>query len=667
MLQLNNFRTLKSYGWPGFKGQRLWRQDKGQRGCAQAFATAITSGDTSALIPLDELLEVMRATFAAAGVTPPPHRVTMLARLSRVFFTLIHLQPLQALYFVWRRVLGPRAVAHPSSTAGVTLALSGVTWPANRNSSYNEVERSFSFLNRTLALGQDIDWCPQQANRLWRYNLHYFDYLGAANVSAEAKAALIDHWIELNPQGSEPAWEPYTASLRISNWVQYFITLEAAAIDSRWLLSLYEQALWLRKNLELHILANHYFENLRALLFAGCALDVSEAQHWRSFATRELQAQLGEQFLADGGHYERSPQYHAIVLQGCLDLLRLVRLATTTLLASIPDALIAKLRSTVEQGLVFLNDIVDPADQIPLLGDSAYNASPNLTALKAEAVELGLALPNNQTNLIDKPASGIYGYRNQKDWFVIDCGDIGPSYQPGHSHCDFLSYLLTLRGCPIIVDTGVYEYEPGAMRHYVRSTGAHNTISVDGAEQSEIWGEFRSARRARRLHASIERLGDQVVFSGAYTGFPTLKGTFTHQREVRLQLTQVGDIGGLEIEDTLLGNGQHTVTSRLHFHPDLVIEDAGAGVAYVETPTADRWQLHIPEHLDYELEALDVLPRVWNQTTESVSGDAGSERSAVQINLQYAARLSRCFSRLYELGNFFTRFQFSHPQLKRLL
>ncbi|MDG2035718.1 MAG: dehydrogenase, partial [Pseudomonadales bacterium] len=63
VLQLDNFRTLRGYGWPGFKSDKLWRQDKGQTQCAQAFVDAITTGDGSHLITFDELSEVTSACF----------------------------------------------------------------------------------------------------------------------------------------------------------------------------------------------------------------------------------------------------------------------------------------------------------------------------------------------------------------------------------------------------------------------------------------------------------------------------------------------------------------------------------------------------------------------------------------------------------------------------
>ena len=63
ILQLDNFRRLRAYGWPGFKSMRLWRQDKGQEACVRTFVDAVRSG-AGAPIPLEELLEVARVTIA---------------------------------------------------------------------------------------------------------------------------------------------------------------------------------------------------------------------------------------------------------------------------------------------------------------------------------------------------------------------------------------------------------------------------------------------------------------------------------------------------------------------------------------------------------------------------------------------------------------------------
>jgi predicted dehydrogenase/threonine dehydrogenase-like Zn-dependent dehydrogenase len=68
VLQLDNFRHLKGYGWPGFKRLNLWRQDKGQEACAEAFVEAVRNGGPSP-IPLNQLLEVAKVTIAVARST----------------------------------------------------------------------------------------------------------------------------------------------------------------------------------------------------------------------------------------------------------------------------------------------------------------------------------------------------------------------------------------------------------------------------------------------------------------------------------------------------------------------------------------------------------------------------------------------------------------------
>ena len=61
VLQLDNFRRLRGYGWKGFGKISSWRQDKGQAACAAAFLMAIRDG-RSAPIAFEELIDVGRVT-----------------------------------------------------------------------------------------------------------------------------------------------------------------------------------------------------------------------------------------------------------------------------------------------------------------------------------------------------------------------------------------------------------------------------------------------------------------------------------------------------------------------------------------------------------------------------------------------------------------------------
>ena len=79
----------------------------------------------------------------------------------------------------------------------------------------------------------------------------------------------------------------------------------------------------------------------------------------------------------------------------------------------------------------------------------------------------------------------------------MDCGDIGPSFQPGHAHADTLSFELHIHNRPVIVDTGTSTYEISDTRFYERSTGAHNTVTIDNLNSSQVWAGHRVGKRAK--------------------------------------------------------------------------------------------------------------------------------------------------------------------------
>ncbi len=495
-------------------------------------------------------------------------------RVLRIARTVRYLRMSQLYWFIRRRVIKTQAVA---PVVPDVILCREFLWPTlpqalepDSSSSRNE-DIAFCFLNVSRSFSASaMHWAPQDVNRLWRYNLHYFDFLQDARSIAE-KEFLIGDWIEKNPLGSEPAWEPYTASLRIVNWVKYLAALASRTSEScsAMLSSLYQQALWLEKNLEFHILANHYFENLKALLFAGVFFQGKDADRWGKYAVAELEKELREQILPDGCHYERTPQYHCVVLNDVLDLIQLTRLPLAEQRSEwfSPEFSI-QLMDAAKKMLVFLADIINPLGQYPLLNDSAfYDVTPLEILRRAKSLGIFLDVASNESSrIVQHHAAGFYGYSMGADWFMIDCGDIGPAYQPGHTHCDMLSYELVIAGIPVVVDSGLLEYEPGEMRRYVRSTAAHNVVQIDDAEQSEIWGEFRVARRARKLHAEIQRQLDEIVFEGSFSGFHKLNG-IVHRRKVRIKVDDNGRSQCWAITDEIKGGGNHRLRSYIHLHP----------------------------------------------------------------------------------------------------
>lgn len=500
-------------------------------------------------------------------------------KLSRLFYTLIYLKPTQLAFFILRRKFQAKKVRvddaiTKSFSSGARIELSIPVQGGLK------AKGEFEYLNQYATMEDEVDWSARALPRLWGYNLHYFDYLRNDQVDDSYRFSLIESWINANKENSQPGWEPFTCSLRIVNWLS-FLSRFPEYQASKVLDSLYHQVMWLELNDERHILANHYFENLKALLFAGVFFQGADADRWRKKATAELKAQLKEQTLDDGGHYERSPQYHSLMLENYLDIYNLVSSNSNYFQIDFTELL----KHTAERGLHFLRDIVFPDGEIPLLNDSAFGSAPTLVQLEAYARRLfnfePRAVPDS---IINKPDFGLYGLRRGADMLVLDCGDIGPSYQPGHTHCDFLSFELMKSGQRIIVDTGVSEYEPGESRRYLRSTQAHNTVVVNGLEQSEVWGEFRVARRAKKRSATIleDEAGAQLQasFDGFYASSWRRRPSFSHARKMDVKLLKDA-ICSINVTDTICSirspNEAVYAESYIHFHPDIDILEAGLG------------------------------------------------------------------------------------------
>ncbi|MCP9468676.1 MAG: heparinase II/III family protein [Nitrospira sp.] len=425
---------------------------------------------------------------------------------------------------------------------------------------------SFCFLNRTLTFpSSSVDWASPKLPKLWRYNLHYFDYLDDPARSDEAKCRLIADWIANNPIGVGDGWEPYPVSLRIVNWIKFFLRREKPP-EPAWLQSLWTQAAWLERHVEYHLLANHLFKNAVALVFVGVYFDGPEADRWLRQGWVLLWQELAEQFLPDGGHYERSLMYHSICLMDCLDLVNLLDHSE----APVAQEGLARFKDTARAALAYLYGLCLPDGEIPLFNDAAFEIAPSPKRIFQYATTLlgyEPPVPAQELELRAYPDSGYYVIANGNDRLVIDCGPIGPDYQPGHAHCDTLSYELAIDGRRVIVDSGVHDYEASPERAYARSTSAHNTVMVDGVEQSEIWGVFRVARRAKPIRASLRRGEDgRVIFEGAHDGYRRLPGKPIHSRTVIYD-----ERGEWVVQDRLDGMGEHRLESYVHLHPDFQV------------------------------------------------------------------------------------------------
>ncbi|MFN2470693.1 MAG: heparinase II/III family protein [Gaiellaceae bacterium] len=381
------------------------------------------------------------------------------------------------------------------------------------------------------------DWEASDLERVRRFHLHYGEeILGCARSS---EPALLDvarralaSWIERNPPARGDAWHPYTVSTRVGNWIAA-LALEPALGGSEVNESLWRQLAYLERNVEHDILGNHLIRNARALILGGLAFDQQRLVR-RGIAL--LEGELPEQILADGGHYERSPVYHAIVLRDLLEVRAAAGLDT--------------LDATIDRMLQFAAATTRPDGVPALFNDGTRELAPDLRMLH----------PPQNDGLAIFAETGYAVLRTGSVWLALDCGPPAPHFLPPHAHADALSFQLWVDGRPVVVDPGTPTYEPGPLRNRCRSTSSHATVTVDARDQFLLWGAFRAGRLPRVKLMDVSGTASSGTVVAAAWKFEPLPG-LRHERRISWNADCI------DVDDQLTGRERRLLESRLPLPP----------------------------------------------------------------------------------------------------
>jgi uncharacterized heparinase superfamily protein len=494
--------------------------------------------------------------------------------------TAMHLQPSQVAHRArlrtqraalrrWPR-LGQRllASAGPVTTAGWPTgftpldAIAPQRWPSLAQLASGRIT--------LLGVIRDLDgpapWQHPDAPLLWRYHLHYWDWAWGLAAEADRGAArsvfarLWRSWQESCGFGRGDAWLPYPAALRAWSWCGLYRDLVAGSdIEPEFLREITAHAGFLRRHLEVDVGGNHLVKDLKAL--AGLGIFLRDERLLDRSLSR-LNAQLAVQILPDGGHYERAPAYHGQVVADLIDVADLVTAAGRT-----PDP---ELTLAIARMRRWFGDVLSPDGTVPLLNDGYPVPSALLAALRPDPAPGAPLTTLPDTGLIRAAIAG---------WHLIaDVGAPCPDELPAHAHADTLGCLLHVDGAPLLVDTGTSTYAAGPVRSYERSTAAHNTAELDGADSTEVWGAFRAGRRAR-VRALAARINAGVVTAeAAHDGYRRLPGRPVHRRRWSLSGA------GLQVGDEITGGRRHEVAVRWHLAPGTAVQPRDGG-AVVSTET----------------------------------------------------------------------------------
>lgn len=538
-----------------------------------------------------------------------------LQTLKNYYFTLRYLRLRQILGRIYFKLSRPRPNFRPPPPLRSPKSDS---WIAMQSRSPMMLSpSSFCFLNEEREIRSAADWHAQPEKKLWLYNLHYFDDLNAADAISrrEWHRDVMHRWIEENPPGHGLGWDPYPLSMRIMNWIKWAIW--SNQLSAKMLHSLAVQMRYLRKHYDYHLLGNHLLVNGKTFIFGGLFFDGPEADSWFKKGLKILSDQIPVQILEDGGHFERSPMYHNLIVEDLLDLLDLLRIYGRD----------ENFLWFEELGRMrrWASCMAHPDGEIALFNDAAFGIAPTARQLEEYAQNLSLAPIDNVPNtLVHLESSGYVRAAKGAAVLIANIGSVGPDYLPGHAHADTFSFELSIGGQRVVVDTGTGLYDITTERLRQRGTAAHNTLQVDNQNSSEVWSSFRVARRAK-VNAAVVTGDDVITIEAAHDGYRRLPGCGWHRRT--WMLTE----DGLHIEDHLSGRKHHELIVAIHFHPDVRIERMDN--RYFEIRMSDRTVLTVEcdKMLDLSIENSTYHP----QFGISLSNQklVGIYRGALPVNL----------------------------------
>ena len=465
---------------------------------------------------------------------------------------------------------------------------------------------------------------------LWEPNRHqHLTTLAQAyRLSGERKyidalSVHLSSWFDQCPHPLGPNWtSSLELGLRLISWSIVWQLLDGLdsplfegekgeGLRNRWLTSIYQHCAFIRGHTSRYSSANnHLIGELTGLFVGAVTWPFWEASAgWRDYAGSELEREALQQNAPDGVNREQSTYCHHYVLDFLL------------IAAEAGKAGGYKFSSEywrrIEAMLDFLASVMDVAGNVAAIGDSddgqvfqlsqeedfcPYRAQLAMGAvlfsrgdlrqkagrlddrtiwlLGEPAVKAFAKLPTNRGALPPCRAFPEGGYYILGTDFetpdeirlIVDAGPLGYLSIAAHGHADALAYTLSVAGEPFLIDPGTYAYHTlPRWRNYFRGTAAHNTLTIDGRDQSVPFSSFMWSSKAD-VECEVFESGDEVDrFVGVHHGYERLGDPVLHTREIMFRKRR----RDFEIIDTLRCDGVHTVDLYNHFAEDCEVSLEG--------------------------------------------------------------------------------------------
>jgi len=423
-------------------------------------------------------------------------------------------------------------------------------------------------------------------------------------------------WLDQCPPLVGPNWtSSLELGIRLINWglvwqliggegSGLFAGEEGQRLRADWLDSIHAHCTAIARHLSRHSSANNHLIGELAGLYVGASVwpcwKASGA--WLEQARRELEHEAQAQFSRDGVNREQAFAYHVFSSEF---------LFVAGLVGQACDHPFSRAYWTsLQRALRFLRSVRDVKGNVPMVGDADDGIVFRLDAPGSDRAGQLLALGDAVLRRMQPAHAGVRWllhtlpgkrpeagpHESDTGWAfpdggyllfgsrfgepeeikgMVDCGPLGYLGIAAHGHADALALTLSVGGEECLVDPGTYSYWQGhKWRDYFRGTSAHNTVRIDGLDQSVSGGRFMWLKKAR---ASIERMPQsphEFDFRGSHDGYERLADPVRHMRSVRYD----GASATLTVRDEIAAKKHHRVELFWHFAPGLDARLNSAGL-----------------------------------------------------------------------------------------
>ena len=487
-----------------------------------------------------------------------------------------------------------------------------------------------------MTLGKVIDYRSERVvgdiKYLWEGSRHLELVTLAAAWKASADPryadgarALLQSWFDQCPYPQGVHWtSSLELALRLLNWSFAWHLLGGAdsalfqgeagqRFQRQWLDNIYQHCHFIAGYFSRHSSANnHLFGEYMGLFVASLTWPCwSESAHWQSLARRGLEVEALAQNHADGVNKEQAVYYQHEVM----DMMLLCHLVGRANGVAMSPAYLARLEKLAD----FISALMDAGGHIPMIGDADDAQMVRLSyedgwchyrsLLASCALLFERADFKRKAGVFDDKNRWLFGAAGQRQWdaleavqpespvmafpeggyyllgtdfgaagevrLVADCAPLGYLSIAAHGHADALAFTLSACGEELLTDPGTYAYHTQKIwRDYFRSTAAHNTVGVDGQDQSEIGGNFMWLRKANARLLAHDAGAAIQVFEGEHDGYRRLADPLLHRRRIEFDANRKR----LVVKDILQCAGTHDIALYWHFAEGCAVAVDGSGL-----------------------------------------------------------------------------------------